>query len=202
MARAAMGASMDDLRHAMRRWLAVVRTGDCDSYFRWSATLRGDWIGNIVSGDWHADIYVGETREPQKTTVPARAALLVDSFAAGPIFISIGTFHHCVFDRDDSWIFLSAVSGLFAGVRGEHRNQPRDSGNAFSERRDRGIVNWRAAGIWLLPIICMKISYRDLRAIIRKSYARFQRAPRRTSPRNPNPPIRLPRARRLRLLRS
>src|SRR5579864_6491589 len=101
-----MGATVDGLRNALRRWLALVRAGNRADYI-WRAASGGrDWLGDSGRGDWHADIYAGEAREPQEEAMSVGAALLVHGFAAGPIFISIGTFHYGFFDCDDGGIVL------------------------------------------------------------------------------------------------
>ena len=133
LARAEMDPVVDDFSDAMRRRMVVVRAGNYFAGLWRAGAICGGGFGDVGSGDRDSGLQSDEEDEPEEAAESAGAALLVESSAAGPVFISFGAHHYSFRHRDDGGSVLSAITELFDHVRGEYRDQQNTSGDALPE---------------------------------------------------------------------
>src|SRR5271170_8348121 len=93
VARAALDSLLDDCGIPRRRWLAVVRPGRDALTLRRPAAFCSRGFGDRGSAYRSPSLQGHQKNQPAPASLPTRAALLVKSFAAGSIFISLRAYH-------------------------------------------------------------------------------------------------------------
>src|ERR1700733_416651 len=148
-----MVSNLDDHGDALRGWLAMVRAGCNPADLRRAVAIRCG--GSRVAGRRNRDLHFQdfEERESPAAAMPARAALLVSNFAARSILISVRAFDHGVRDRDLPRDVLPAALRHTHVRRRVHCGVADYFGDAFLERRDRGIGNRSVARLWVLQAV-------------------------------------------------
>ena len=111
-----------------------------------------------------ADFQSPQTFEPSCAAMPIRTALLVKSFAAGQIFVSLGAHHDGVFHRAGAQLFLSRAGRHAFLFSGQHRLLTHRVRHAFSQRCACGGGTGRGARLRIHHRIC--ISGLDIRSTV------------------------------------
>src|ERR1019366_2274077 len=93
LARAALDSRVDAVRHARRRWMALVRHGGDRAVVRRSMPVPGRRGGFAGGGTRHRVVGAMEEGRRPPPPVRVRAALLVHAAAAGPVLVPLGPHH-------------------------------------------------------------------------------------------------------------
>src|ERR1017187_4542779 len=137
LARAALDSRVDAVRHAGRRWMAVVRHGDDRSVVRRSRPGKGRGRRGAGGGNRHRAISAIEESRRPPAAVRVRVALLVHAVAAGPVLVSLGSHHHRVRGRSFAEPRLPGDGGGPAVLRRKRSHLPHSTRHALPQRRAR-----------------------------------------------------------------
>src|ERR1035441_4554073 len=133
VAGAALDPRVDDLRHARRRWLAVVCHGDRHPTVRRSYALRGGGHRGSGGSSGNRGVPFPEEADQPQTPLRHRAALLGQTAASGPFLFSVRPYDNGLCGSAVAGGLLSEPAVRIAVLRREHRALARPAGDAFLE---------------------------------------------------------------------
>src|SRR6266403_4808187 len=102
-----MDSLLDDCGDPVGRRMVVVFAGGNFAFVRRTAEVCCGEHGDIGCHGWRRSLQAAEKVESPAAALPARTALLVKSFAARQVFLSIRAYHDGVFHRSGDQLLLS-----------------------------------------------------------------------------------------------